>query len=327
MRLATLENGTRDGELAIVHRDGLRFASARSIAPNLQRALDDWHSTEPLLRALDVEVQAERVELTQLDFAQVKAPLPRASEWVDGSAYINHIILVRKARNAEPPKTLRTDPLVYQGGSSDLLGARANIELVNPEWGLDFEAEIGVILTDTPIGTSAEKAHEFIKLVVILNDVTLRNLVPAELEKGFGFFTSKPATAFAPFAVTPDELGEAWRGGRLHRRLRSTLNGTLVGDPEAGPEMFFSFHELLAHITKTRRFGAGTILGSGTVSNEDRERGISCLAERRMIETIEQGKPSTPFKKEGDRISIEMLDEHGKSIFGTIDQVVARAGG
>ena len=327
MRLATLENGTRDGELAVVHRDGLRFASAQSIAPNLQRALDDWGSSEPRLRVLDAEVQAERVQLFPLDFAKVKAPLPRASEWVDGSAYINHIILVRKARNAEPPKTLRTDPLVYQGGSSDMLGARANIELVNPEWGLDFEAEIGVILTDTPIGTSAEKAHEFIKLVVILNDVTLRNLVPAELEKGFGFFTSKPATAFAPFAVTPDELGEAWRGGRLHRRLRSTLNGSLVGDPEAGPEMFFSFHELIAHITKTRRFGAGTILGSGTVSNEDRERGISCLAERRMIETIEQGKPSTPFMKEGDRISIEMLDDQGKSIFGIIDQVVARAGG
>lgn len=327
MRLATLENGTRDGELAVVHRDGLRFASAQSIAPNLQRALDDWGSSEPRLRVLDAEVQAERVQLFPLDFAKVKAPLPRASEWVDGSAYINHIILVRKARNAEPPKTLRTDPLVYQGGSSDMLGARANIELVNPEWGLDFEAEIGVILTDTPIGTSAEKAHEFIKLVVILNDVTLRNLVPAELEKGFGFFTSKPATAFAPFAVTPDELGEAWQGGRLHRRLRSTLNGSLVGDPEAGPEMFFSFNELIAHITKTRRFGAGTILGSGTVSNEDRERGISCLAERRMIETIEQGKPSTPFMKEGDRISIEMLDDQGKSIFGIIDQVVARAGG
>ena len=192
MRLATLENGTRDGELAVVHRDGLRFASAQSIAPNLQRALDDWGSSEPRLRVLDAEVQAERVQLFPLDFAKVKAPLPRASEWVDGSAYINHIILVRKARNAEPPKTLRTDPLVYQGGSSDMLGARANIELVNPEWGLDFEAEIGVILTDTPIGTSAEKAHEFIKLVVILNDVTLRNLVPAELEKGFGFFTSKP---------------------------------------------------------------------------------------------------------------------------------------
>lgn len=322
MRLCTLKNGTRDGQLAVVHPDGARYATARAVAPTLQAALDDWDRARPELAALATALAKGDVAGEPLDFAQVMAPLPRAYEWVDGSAYINHIVLVRKARGAEPPKTLLTDPLVYQGGSSDMLGCLEPIDLPNADWGLDFEAEIGVILGDVPRDTSAADAAKYIKLFVILNDVTLRNLVPGELEKGFGFFCSKPATAFAPFAVTPDELGGALKGGRVHSKLCSTYNGELAGDPEAGPEMHFSFHDLIAHITKTRRFAAGTILGSGTVSNQDRARGVSCLAERRMIEIIETGKPSTPFMKVGDTIAIEMLDDSGRSIFGRIDQTV-----
>ena len=322
MKLATLRNGTRDGALVVVSSDGTRAASAGSIAPTLQSALDDWDRTEPLLRELASALAAGRVESAPLDPATLHAPLPRAYEWVDGSAYINHIVLVRKARGAEPPETLRTDPLVYQGGSSVLLGPREDIELPDPAWGLDFEAEVAVVLGDTPRGVSAAEAERYVRLLMIVNDVTFRNLVPAELAKGFGFFNSKPATAFSPFAITPDELGQAWQGGRIQLRLRSTYNGALIGDPEAGPEMHFSFYELIAHITKTRAFAAGTILGSGTVSNEDRARGVSCLAEKRMIETIETGKPTTPFMKTGDTIEIEMLDQEGKSLFGKIAQRV-----
>ena len=226
--------------------------------------------------------------------------------------------MVRKARGAELPKTLKTDPLVYQGGSSDLLGPRSTMELPDPAWGLDFEAEIGVILGDVPRGTTAAEAGQHIRLVVILNDWTYRNLIPGELEKGFGFFQSKPATAFAPLAITPDELGDAWKDGRVHLPLVTRLNGEKVGDPDAGPEMFFSFLDLVAHVARTRRFQAGTILGSGTVSNEDRARGISCLAERRMIETIDQGKPSTPFLSVGDEVAIEMRDATGRDLFGGI---------
>lgn len=322
MRLLTVENGTRDGELAIAHPDGARFARAKDIAPTLQHALDHWDETAPKLAERAKAVAAETFPLEPIDFGQVCAPLPRAYEWVDGSAYINHIVLVRKARGAEPPETLETDPLVYQGGSSEMLGCRAPIELANEAWGCDFESEIGVILGDTPRGVLAEAAMAHVKLFVILNDVTFRNLVPNELAKGFGFFNSKPATGFAPFAITPDELGAALRADRVHLPMRSTLNGALVGDPNAGPEMHFSFAELIAHIARTRNFTAGTILGSGTVSNKDRARGISCLAERRMIETIEQGKPSTPFMKAGDTIEIEMLDTNGKSLFGKIAQTV-----
>jgi len=325
MRLCTLRNGTRDGLLGVVHSDGLRLARATAIAPTMQAALDDWARVEPLLRAFAARVEAGEVPTEPIDFAALGAPLPRAYEWVDGSAYINHIVLVRKARNAEPPKTLLTDPLVYQGGSSDMLGPRDDIPLVDAEWGCDFESEVAVILDDTPRGTTADLAVPHVKLLCLVNDVTLRNLIPPELEKGFGFFTSKPASGFSPFAVTPDELGDAWQGGRVHLPLRSTLNGTLVGDPNAGPEMHFSFYDLMGHITKTRRYGAGTILGSGTVSNHDRARGISCLAERRMIEIIDGGKPLTPFMKEGDVIRIEMLDGAGRSVFGAIEQRVVAA--
>lgn len=326
MRLMTLSNGTRDGQLAVVHANGESFADASTIAPSLQAGLDDWARVEPLLKALSDDLASGKQPAQPIDWGRVRAPLPRAYEWVDGSAYINHIVLVRKARNAEPPKTLLTDPLVYQGGASEMLGPREPITLVDESWGLDFEAEVGVILGDVPLGTKAADAEQHIRLLVILNDVTLRNLIPAELEKGFGFFNSKPATAFAPFAVTPDEVGPAWKDGRVHLRLASHYNGGLAGDPEAGPEMHFSFFQLIEHIAKTRRFTAGTILGSGTVSNADRARGISCLAERRMIEIIESGKPATPFMKLGDTIAIEMHDAGGRSIFGRIEQrVVAPA--
>ncbi len=322
MRLATRNDGTRDGALLVIDASAERCVSASDIAPNLQTALDNWDELSPKLQALASDLQAGRAAGHALDLGELGAPLPRAYEWVDGSAYINHIILVRKARGAQPPETLRTDPLVYQGGSSVLLAPTQDLELPDPAWGLDFEAEICVILGDTPRGTTSDSAARHVKLLMLANDVTYRSLIPAELAKGFGFFNSKPATAFSPFAITPDELGDAWRGGRLHLRLRSTLNGELVGDPEAGPEMHFSFYELMAHICKTRAFGAGTILGSGTVSNTDRARGVSCLAESRMIETIEHGEPSTPYLAVGDRIEIEMLNAAGKSLFGRISQRV-----
>jgi fumarylacetoacetate (FAA) hydrolase len=322
MRLLTLDDGNRDGELAIAHRDGLRAASAKAIAPHMQAALDRWDEVEPPLRALAAEIDAGRVASHPIDFARVRAPIPRPYEWVDGSAYIHHIVLVRKARGAALPETLETDPLVYQGGTSEMLGCRAPIAIDDVSCGCDFEAEIGVVLGDVPRGVKATAAASFVKLVVILSDVTFRNLVPAELAKGFGFFASKPATAFAPFAVTPDELGNAFRGGRVHLRLKSSLNGVLTGDPEAGPEMHFSFYDLIAHITKTRSFTAGTILGSGTVSNADRARGVSCLAEKRTLETLDTGRPVTPFLQPGDTVAIEMFDASGRSIFGRIEQQV-----
>ncbi len=322
MKLATLRDGSRDGELVVVRSDNRVFARAHSIAPSLQAALDNWQQAKPLLLQLAKELEAGRALAEPLGWEHLHAPLPRAYEWVDGSAYINHIMLVRKARGAEPPPTLRTEPLVYQGGSGVLLGPTDDIPLGNVEWGLDFEGEIAVILGDTPQGTSAADAASCVRLVTLCNDVTLRNLVPAELAKGFGFFSSKPATAFGPLAVTPDELGSAWRDGRLHHRLCSFVNDALAGDPEAGPEMHFSFYELIAHIAKTRSFTAGTIVGSGTVSNADRSRGVSCLAERRMREILDNGKPSTPFLSVGDRVRIEMLDQHGASVFGAINQKV-----
>ena len=322
MRLLTLDDGTRDGELAVAYRDGTRAASAKAIAPHLQAALDRWDQVEPALRALAAEVDAGHAACRPIDFARVRAPIPRPYEWVDGSAYIHHIVLVRKARGATPPETLETDPLVYQGGTSEMRGCRSPIEIVDVNDGCDFEGEIGVVLGDVRRGLKATAAAPAVKLLVLLNDVTLRNLVPAELAKGFGFFASKPATAFAPFAVTPDELGEAFRGGRVHLHLSSSLNGALIGDPDAGPEMHFSFYELIAHIAKTRAFTAGTILGSGTVSNADRARGVSCLAEKRTLEALDTGKPVTPFLQPGDAIAIEMFDASGRSIFGRIEQQV-----
>jgi len=326
MRLATLRDGTRDGALVIVRRDGTAFARAGEAAPTLQAALDDWERAAPRLRALAERLEGRAAaDAEPLDARALASPLPRAYEWIDGSAYLNHVVLARKARGAAPPDTLRTDPLVYQGGSGVLLGPTDDIPLADAGWGLDFEAEVAVILGDTPRGTRAADAPSCVRLLVLANDVTLRNLVPGELAKGFGFFQSKPATAFSPFAVTPDELGGAWRDGRVHLRLRSIYNGALIGDPEAGPEMHFSFFDLVAHVARTRALVAGTILGGGTVSNADRARGVSCLAERRAQEIIDQGHAITPFMKPGDTIAIEMLDADGASIFGRIEQRVVAA--
>ena len=316
MKLATLRDGSRDGRLVVVRSDG--EAAAPAAVPTLQAALDAWDEHEPELRKIAARLDRGELDGIPVDPARLAAPLPRAYEWIDGSAFLNHVILVRKARNAEPPKTLETDPLIYQGGSGDLLGCRDPFVLRDPAWGLDFESEVCVVLGDTPIGTKASDAAACVKLVMLANDWTLRSLVPDELAKSFGFFNSKPATAFSPFAVTPDELGAAWQNGRAHVRVTSTYNGNVVGTCDAGPEMHFSFYELVQHIAKTRRFAAGTILGSGTVSNADRARGISCLAERRMIETIEGGKPTTPFMKVGDTIRIEATP----NLFGAIEEKV-----
>jgi fumarylacetoacetate (FAA) hydrolase len=325
MKLATQRDGTRDGRLCVVSRDGSRLTPAGEVSATLQSALDAWEDCEPRLRTLADRLERGEIAGDAVDPARLGPPLPRAYEWIDGSAYINHIILVRKARGAEPPATLEEDPLVYQGGSGVLLGPRDDIPLRDEKHGLDFEAEVCAVLGDVPMGTTRKDAARHVRLLMLANDVTLRNLVPPELAKGFGFFQSKPATAFSPFAVTPDELGHAWREGRVHLRLRSIYNGELVGDPEAGPEMHFSFHDLIEHVTRTRALTAGTILGSGTVSNRDRARGISCLAERRMIEAIERGTPETPFMKVGDTIAIEMLDREGRDVFGRIEQKVVSA--
>jgi fumarylacetoacetate (FAA) hydrolase len=255
----------------------------------------------------------------------VMAPLPRAFQWVDGSAYVNHVELVRKARGAEMPASFWTDPLVYQGGSDDFLGAGEDVPVASEEFGIDLEGEVAVITDDVPMGTSPDQARQHIKLLMLVNDWSLRNLIPAELAKGFGFYQSKPATAFSPVAVTPDELGAAWDGGKINLPLTIEINGAPFGKPEAGVDMTFDFPRLISHITKTRNARAGTIVGSGTISNYDRSRGSACIAERRTLEQIEHGKPVTPFLKFGDRVRIEMLDANGRSIFGAIDQKVVRA--
>jgi len=327
MKLATLRDGSRDGRLLVVRRDGEAGAITPDAWPSLQRALDDWSAAEPALRAIAGALDRGAFDGIPLDPVRLGPPLPRAYEWVDGSAYLNHVILVRRARGAQPPATLETDPLIYQGGSGDMLGPRDPVVLHDPAWGLDYESEVCVVLDDTPLGTTAADAASHVRLVMIANDWTLRNLVPDELAKGFGFFQSKPATAFSPFAVTPDELeaSGAWRAGRLHGRVRSIYNDQVIGDCDTGPEMHFSFADLVHHIAKTRRFAAGTIVGSGTVSNADRDRGVSCLAERRMIEIIATGKPVTPFMAVGDRIRIE-AEVAGTTPFGAIDQRVVAPG-
>jgi len=331
MRLATLRDGSRDGALIVVDSAAQTFASAKGIAASLQEALDDWSHAEPALRALSDSLTDGRAEARALDVASLAAPLPRAYEWIDGSAYLNHIRLVRKARNAALPPDLESDPIVYQGGSGVLLGSCDPLLLPDASWGMDFESEICVVLGDVPQGVSASEGAAHVRLLMLANDVTFRNLIPAELAKGFGFFVSKPATAFSPFAVTPDELGAAFRGGRAYMRLRTQLNGETVGDVDTGPEMHFSFFDLLAYVTRSRALTSGTILGSGTVSNQDRARGISCLVERRMIEIIERGSARTPYLAAGDRIEIEAFLEAaptssvaapGRSVFGAIRQTV-----
>lgn len=322
MRLATLADGTRDGRLAVVRSDGAAVTDAGQVAPCLQAALDRWDEVEPRLRALGEALDAGRVSATPADFSRFGPPLPRAYEWIDGSAYLNHVRLVRRSRQAEPPPTLTTDPLVYQGGSGMLLGPRDPLPFGASDFGLDFEGEVCVITGDVPRGVGVAEAPRHVRLLCLANDVSLRLLIPDELAKGFGFLVGKPATAFSPFAVTPDELGGAWRDGRAHLRLTVRLNGRVVGDLETGPEMHFSFGELLAHVTRTRALTAGTLLGSGTVSNQDPARGISCLAERRAREQLEFGAARTPFLTVGDRVEISAVGPDGRDLFGSIDQRV-----
>jgi fumarylacetoacetate (FAA) hydrolase len=321
MKLASTRHG-RDGALHVVSRDGTRVAPATDIAPTLQIALDDWERVAPGLEQRFAALESGATSGQATAEVELTAPLPRAYEWIDGSAFVNHIVLVRRARGAEPPETLETDPLVYQGASGCLLGPTDSFPIGDEAFGLDFEAEVCVVLGDTPRGTKVEQASSHVRLFMLANDWTYRNLVPPELAKGFGFFVSKPATSFSPFAVTADELGDAFRDGRLHLALQTRLNGELVGDPNAGPEMHFSFFDLLAHITRTRALTAGTILGSGTVSNLDPARGVSCLAERRARDKLATGRPDTPFLRPGDHVEIEMFNA-GSSLFGAISARVA----
>ena len=323
MKLATYRDGSRDGQLVVVSRDLRHAHYASATASRLQQVLDDWNFHAPQLEDLSQALNHGRTRHAfAFDPVRCMAPLPRAYQWVDGSAFINHVELVRRARNAEMPASFHTDPLMYQGDSGDMLGPCDDIVCADEAFGIDFESEVAVVTGDIAMGASAETALEGIRLVMLANDVSLRNLIPAELAKGFGFFQGKPATAFSPVAVTPDELGAAWQGGRLHLDLESILNGERFGLCNAGPEMTFHFGQLIAHTTRTRRIRAGTIVGGGTVSNKDWARGCSCIAEKRAIETIEGGAPRTGFMRDGDRIRIEMKDADGASIFGAIDQVV-----
>jgi len=327
MKLATYKDGSRDGQLVVVSRDLATAHYATGIATRLQQVLDDWNFLSPQLEDLYTTLNHGKARHAfAFDPAMCMAPLPRACQWADGSAYLNHVELVRKARGAEMPESFFGDPLMYQGGSDDFLGPCDDAPFLNADWGIDFEAEVAVVTGDVPMGATPAQGLEGIRLLMLVNDWTLRNLVPGELAKGFGFFQSKPATAFSPVAVTPDELGDAWQKGRVHLTLQSTWNGRKVGLTEAGPEMSFHFGQLIAHIAKTRNVRAGSIVGSGTVSNKDWSKGYSCIAEKRAIETIEQGEPKTAFMQFGDTIRIEMKGKDGLSLFGAIEQAVVEAG-
>lgn len=322
MKLASLNSG-RDGQLVVVSSDLLRAAPAKDIASTLQAALDEWALAAPRLLDLAAALEAGPVEGEILfNVSDAVSPLPRAYQWLDGSAYVNHVELVRKARGAVLPESFWHDPLMYQGGSDGFLAPHAPISAKDESWGIDFEGEIAVVVDDVPLGVTPAQAADHVKLVMLVNDVSLRGLIPDELAKGFGFVHGKPPTAFGPVAVTPDALGDAWDGGKLHLPLLSYLNGEKVGWTEAGVDMTFDFPTLIAHAAKTRPLTAGTIIGSGTVSNADQAHGYSCIAEIRMIETIRDGQPSTPFLRFGDRVRLEVLDGAGASVFGAIEQVV-----
>jgi fumarylacetoacetate (FAA) hydrolase len=336
MKLATLADGTRDGRLVVVDRTLARCVAVPEIARTLQAALDDWNRSVPALGAISDALNAGSLpDAFAFDPVRAMAPLPRAYQWADGSAYVNHVELVRKARGATLPPEFWTDPLMYQGASDHMLGACEDVVLRDEAWGIDFEAELAVVTGDVPMGTSVADAGRHIRLLMLVNDVSLRNLIPAELAKGFGFLQSKPASSFAPVAVTPDELGDAWRDFRVHLPLVSQLNGAPFGRPNAGVDMTFDFAQLVAHLAKTRELAAGTIVGSGTVSNKENGGpgrpasaggiGYSCIAEQRTVETLVGGKPVTPFMRFGDRVRIEMLDAAGQSIFGAIDQAIVAA--
>lgn len=335
MKLAALRDGSRDGKLVVVSRDLTRATEAFNIAPNLQKALDDWERLAPKLTDLAEQLEHGSVPSFRFHEHECSSPLPRAYQWADGSAYVNHVELVRKARGAEMPESFWTDPLMYQGGSDCFLGPRDPIRMADEAWGIDMEAEIAVVTGDVPAGITAQDALGKVCLVMLVNDVSLRGLIPAELAKGFGFFQSKPSSSFSPVAVTPDELGRAWDGAKLSLPLHVDLNGKPFGRADAGQDMTFDFARLIAHAAKTRPLCAGSIIGSGTVSNKDADggpgrpvseggRGYSCIAELRMIETIRGGKPTTSFLRFGDKLRIEMLDRKGRSIFGAIEQVVEK---
>ncbi|MDD5028449.1 MAG: fumarylacetoacetate hydrolase family protein [Rhodoferax sp.] len=333
MKLASLKAGGRDGTLVVVSRNLARCRAVPTIARTLQAALDDWDALEPQLRQVYEALNGSSAGAGQaFDEAACASPLPRAYHWADGSAYVNHVELVRRARGAELPASFWTDPLLYQGGSDGFVGPRDPIWALREDWGIDLEAEVAVVTADVPMGASPARAAHTIRLLMLVNDVSLRNLIPAELAKGFGFYQSKPASAFSPVAVTPDELGRAWQDYKVHRPLTVHRNGVLFGQPDAGQDMVFDFTQLISHAAKTRELGAGAIVGSGTVSNKqgglhgsavvDGGVGYGCIAELRMYETIANGAPATPFLKFGERVRIEMLDAAGLSIFGAIEQTV-----
>jgi len=327
MKLASLRQG-RDGKLVVVSCDLAYAIAADNIAPTMQNALDNWERVAPRLKELyDALNTGEPIGRFSFRPGDCASPLPRAYQWADGSAYVTHVELVRKARGAEMPPSFWTDPLMYQGGSDSFIGPEEDILAADEAWGIDMEGEVAVVTGDVPMGATPAQALATVRLVMLVNDVSLRNLIPKELEKGFGFFQSKPASAFSPVAVTPDELGAHWKEGRVHQPLLGDLNGARFGSPNAGVDMTFSFGELIAHVSKTRELEAGSIIGSGTVSNTDRSCGSACIAERRMLETIAQGKPETPFLRFGDRVRIDMKLPDGSSVFGAINQVVRRYGG
>lgn len=326
MKLATLKSKhSRDGELCVVSKNLSTAIRVTEIASTLQAALESWDSVSPQLQTIYCQLNANQLHSAfAFDTAYCMSPLPRAYQWLDGSAYVNHVELVRKARGADMPSNFWTDPLMYQGGSDAFIGPRDAIIVNDEAYGIDFEAEVAVITDDVDMGVTSQHAANHIRLLMLVNDVSLRNLIPDELAKGFGFLQSKPASSFSPVAVTPDELAPYWDGARLHLPLCSYLNGQLFGQPNAGIDMTFSFPELIAHAAKTRMLSAGTIIGSGTVSNLDRSQGSSCIAEKRMLEILSDGKPSTSFMQYGDNIRIEMNDNHGANIFGSIDQQVTK---
>jgi len=332
MKLATLNNGTRDGQLVVVSTDLSRYSVAEDIAPTLQHAMDNWSTVVGALQQLADDMPDNAPAFDQ---SQVLSPLPRAYQWADGSAYVNHVELVRKARGAEMPDSFWTDPLMYQGGSDTFLAPHEAIQMPTTEWGIDMEGEVAIVVDDVPMGVSAGNAAKHIKLIMLVNDVSLRGLIPAELGKGFGFFQSKPSSAFSPVAITPDELGKAWQDGKVHLPLMVDYNGSAFGRAQAGEDMTFNFPQLIAHAAKSRALCAGTIIGSGTVSNKldggpgkpisEGGVGYSCIAEIRTIETINDGKPTTSFMQFGDTVSIEMNDADGNSLFGQIQQVVEKS--
>ncbi|MDP3532905.1 MAG: fumarylacetoacetate hydrolase family protein [Alphaproteobacteria bacterium] len=324
MKFASYKDG-RDGKFLLVSKDLTQACFVPDIASTFQQALDNWPSVKSKLQTRYDALNANQVkDAFAFNPTKTASPLPRAYQFADGSAYVNHVELVRKARGAEMPENFWHDPLIYQGGSDSFLGPNDPIQVESEEWGIDFESEVAIITDDVPMGINPEEAEHHIIALMLVNDVSLRNLIPAELAKSFGFFQSKPASSFSPIAVTPDELGSAWDGKRVHLPLKTYLNNTLFGEPNAGIDMVFSFPQLIAHAAKSRYLSTGTIIGSGTVSNVDRSKGSSCIAEKRMLEIIEDGKPTTPFMKFGDQVRIEMHDVQGKSIFGAIDQFVVQ---